>query len=133
MAAILATILRQFTTTPENCYFAVWEGHGFDDKPWMRAAPSVDINGQPYRLFTGPIEVATASFHDNPRLLQSANMWWPDDRAWLVVSHIDLHSTYVGGSQKAIEAVLDESQLETFRAFIDDVDTLEGDLINPAV
>ncbi len=133
LAAILATTLRQFTTTPESCWFAVWDGHGFSYHPWMQAAPSVDINGQPYRLFTGPIEVATASFHDNPHLLQSANMWWPSDRAWLVATHIDLNSTYVGGSGDAIEAILNESRLETFRAVIDDVDTLEGDLINPAV
>lgn len=130
LAAILVTILRQFTSKPESCWFAVWEGHGFGYHPWMQAAPCVDINGQPYRLFTGPIEVATASFNNGPRLPQSANLWWPDDRAWLVVTHIDLYSTYVGGSEAAIEAIINESRLEAFRAFIDDDDTLGGDLIN---
>ncbi len=132
VAAILASILHQFTATPESCWFAVWDGHGFDDKPWMQAAPTVNINGQGYRLFTGPVETATESFYDFPDLPYSANMWWPDDHAWLVVTHIDLQSTYIGGSDAAIEAILDESQLETFQAFIDDDDTLGSDLINLA-
>ena len=132
IAAILAAILRQFTITPESCWFAVWDGNGFDDKPWMQAAPSVNVSGQGYRLFAGPVEVATESFYDFPDLPYSANLWWPDDHAWLVVSHIDLNSTYIGGSEAAIEAILNESRLETFRAFIDDDDTLGGDLINTA-
>ncbi len=133
IAAILATILRQFTSTPEVCWFAVWEGHGFDNKPWMQAAPLTNINGLGCRLFTGPIEVATESFYDFPGLPYSANMWWPDDRAWLVMSHIDLPSTYIGGSEDATEAILGESRLEAFQAFIDDDVTMGSDLINPSV
>ena len=33
---------------------------------------------------------------------QSANLWWPADRAWCVVTDIDLTSTYVGGSAVCI-------------------------------
>lgn len=130
IAATLASILRQFTATPEGCWFTVWDGYGFDDKPWMQAAPSVNIGGQGYRLFAGPVEVATESFYDFPDLPYSANMWWPDDHAWFVVTHIDLQSTYVGGSDAAVEAILNESRLEAFQAFIDDDDTLGSDLIN---
>lgn len=132
IAATLVSILRQFTVTPESCWFTVWDGYGFDDKPWMQAAPSVNINGQGYRLFTGSIEVATASFYDFPDLPYLANMWWPDDHAWFVISHIDLQSTYVGGSEAAVEAILNESQLEAFQAFVDDEDTLGSDLVNTA-
>lgn len=132
LAAILVTILRQFTTTPEVCWFTVWAGHGFDDKPWMQAAPFLDIHAQPYRLFNGPIHVAAESFYDFPGLPYSANMWWPDDHAWLVMSHIDLSSTYIGGSEKAIAAILGENRLEAFRALLDDDVTLGGDLINAA-
>ena len=37
---------------------------------------------------------------------QSANLWWPADRAWCVVTDIDLTSTYVGGSAACIAELL---------------------------
>ena len=39
-------------------------------------------------------------------------MWWPADRAWFVATEIDSFSTYVGGSQAAIDAVLASPNLE---------------------
>ena len=40
------------------------------------------------------------------------NWWWPDDRAWVVVSELDAPSTYVGGPEALAQAILDEPQLE---------------------
>jgi hypothetical protein len=37
---------------------------------------------------------------------QGANLWWPADRAWCVVTDIDLVSTYVGGSSACIGELL---------------------------
>ena len=40
------------------------------------------------------------------------NWWWPDDRAWIVVSELDAPSTYVGGSEALVQAILKEPQIE---------------------
>jgi hypothetical protein len=39
-------------------------------------------------------------------------MWWPADRAWFVATEVDGFSSYVGGSQTAIDAVLASPELE---------------------
>jgi hypothetical protein len=43
---------------------------------------------------------------------QSPSMWWPADRAWFVATEVDGFSTYAGGSQAAIAAVLASPELE---------------------
>ena len=49
--------------------------------------------------------------HEPPTFHQSANLWWPEDRAWCVGTEIDLMTTYVGGTREAVTAIL-ESGLE---------------------
>jgi hypothetical protein len=61
---------------------------------------------------------------------QSANLWWPADRAWCVVTDIDLMSTYVGGSHACIGEVLDTPGLEAVAAAPGDL--VAVDPINPA-
>lgn len=129
----LVAILRRYTASPTRCWFAVWDGHGFDGEPWMQAAPLFRFNGLNFRLFTGPIDSATESFSNTAIFPQSANMWWPEDCAWFVVSHIDLNSTYIGGSEEAIGAILQDERLEAFQAKEDDDVGLGGDIVNPPV
>lgn len=64
-------------------------------------------------LFEGPIQDATHSFSAWPGS-QLANLWWPADRAWFVVSEIDYDSTIVAGSRESIDAVLRMPGLEAF-------------------
>ena len=109
-------IARRHTTTPEHCWFCLWEGYGYlhagsiqylfawsDDVPPSERIPPpppaipklrqsrVRLPARDYLLFTGPVEEA-AGWEDGP------NLWWPDDRAWCVASEIDLDYTLVGGS-----------------------------------
>lgn len=44
---------------------------------------------------------------------QTANLVWPDDRAWCLATEIDSEVTYVGGSEELIAAVLGSEELET--------------------
>jgi hypothetical protein len=42
----------------------------------------------------------------------SPSFWWPEDRAWIVVSEIDGTSTYVAGTRETIDEVLGSTLLE---------------------
>lgn len=44
--------------------------------------------------------------------VQSPSLWWPDDRAWVVATDVDLNSTYVGGSAALVAALLADPGLE---------------------
>ena len=92
--------LRQFTSTPHRCYLLVWEGYGGIEL-FYPAAKKVDMPYRRYLVFVGTIdsvqEMADANY------LQAPNIWWPEDKAWAVVTDIDLMDTYVGGSAACIK------------------------------
>jgi hypothetical protein len=111
-AEVLASFLGAHTVPQSECWFAVWEG-------WARlrheflSAPLIDYPDRPMRLLTGEVgdaAVNLASTANDPYL--SANCWWPDDRAWCVVTDVDGDSTYVGGSPELTSRLL-ASDLET--------------------
>jgi hypothetical protein len=62
-------------------------------------------------LYSGPIEAALASL-DLPFDTPSPNLWWPEDRAWIVLTEIDYAWTYVGGTAAHIETLLASDTLE---------------------
>jgi hypothetical protein len=102
--------LRPFTSTPEQCWFCIWEGFGFLDHRAYRDAPRVEVENRAYLLYGGPLEAVT-SFYWGPTW-QSPNLWWPDDRAWCVVTEIDLPETYLGGSKSCIDQILSDGGFE---------------------
>lgn len=127
-ARALVDILARFTDTPEDCRFAVWEGWGIIDRDRWSGAASLRLPDRTYILLRGPIEAATRSI--SPPFRQSAGLWWPRDRAWCVVTEIDLMWTYVGGSVDCIEAILSDDRLESWPATLDDRVDIHGDRIN---
>ena len=119
MAQSISEVLAGFTTTPATCYFGLWEGFGGSELP-----PDVQLfesNRRVMGLFEGPVGDATHSFSSWPRF-QLANIWWPEDRAWFVVSEIDYDSTIVAGSRECIDALLRTPGVEVFE--LDPGDTL---------
>lgn len=64
-------------------------------------------------------------------LWQSANLWWPDDRAWFVATEIDFSCTYFGGDRPLIEEMASHPRLEVLPARIDHAIGYEADQINP--
>jgi hypothetical protein len=110
-ARALPEVLAPFTTTPWTCYFGLWEGFGGSELP-----PDIQLfksNTRVMGLFEGPIQDGTHSFSAWPGS-QLANLWWPADRAWFVVSEIDYDSTIIAGSRACIDALLKASNLEVF-------------------
>ena len=121
----LTDVLRAHTTTPERCWFAVWEGWGGFDPGTSR----FDLPGRRYFLATGAIDAAASSVLEG-WAEQSPSMWWPDDRSWFVSTEIDFTYTYVGGTRECIDAILAHPDIEALRAKIADRITWDGDRIN---
>lgn len=118
--AALAEILRRETSTPEACWFCLWEGFGWVGEVVPEAAwsgPRVRLPGRNYLLYAGPVEaVILTSRGGGSPANQSANLWWPEDRAWCVATEIDLPWTYVAGTGRLVERVLGDPRLETLPA-----------------
>lgn len=191
----LCGILGQYTSTPDHCWFALWEGYG-----WMQGSPAIaemvlvksappnevrrapsptgvppgsprprrlprpfgrsrapmkpgdpgyvppafsrevlegprfQVPGRGYFLLEGPLDAAGELGH-RPRpdvfFPQSPNIFWPEDRAWCVATEIDLDSTYVGGSNALVDALLGEPGLEAWRVQATDGIGHASDRINP--
>jgi hypothetical protein len=153
----LAGLLSHHTGTEDRCWFCIWDGYGdlypggvvemraYRDSlagrwarwrhehvrvSFRRARPrSVSARrvtpdpARSYLLFTGAMNQA-AGWLDGP------NIWWPDDRAWCVASEIDLPSTYVGGSNELIDAILHDPALEALPSDISEGITFDSDQVN---
>jgi hypothetical protein len=134
----LVAMLARNTATPKICWFCVWSGWGIlgssshevlvagrrsrkelrrqraaadDEAGIMRSIPKVAGPGRDYLLFNGPIEAA-CSFEPIKGRFVSPSLWWPEDRAWIVVTEIDGHSSYVGGSRRTIDEIVRSPDLE---------------------
>jgi hypothetical protein len=125
----IANVLGEFTLTPEECYFCIWEGYGFLDPDRYENVPRVRVPDRGYLLFRGPLE-AVMSFTNRVGWWKSPNIWWPADRAWCVATEIDLFDTYIGGSEACIEEILKSPDLETLPTTIDARVDLGADTIN---
>lgn len=127
LAHALVPALARNTTTPDRCYFAVWHGFALLRKD-VQNAPTFTAPAREYHLLTGPAEVAIENMTEEPRT-QSANIWWPEDRAWCVATEIDLNSTYVGCSAACRDDLL-ELDLEAFAIDPETGITYDSDLRN---
>jgi hypothetical protein len=101
VAARMSAVLARHSATPDECLFGRWDGYGYD-------LPSPDVpprlllrGGHDVVVVRGAVRDAVRNLAPEPHE-QSANLWWPADRAWCVVTDIDLTSTYVGGSAVCI-------------------------------
>jgi hypothetical protein len=130
VASRLVAVLRRHTSTPDDCWFGVWTGFGWQSPDADVLTAACALLGREYLLVRGPVELAAANAAPEPAE-QSVNIWWPADRAWCVVTDIDLMSTYVGGSRACIDDLLAASDLEVVPAAVYDPVHLGADVINP--
>jgi hypothetical protein len=128
--AELASILVRHTTTPTDCFFAIWEGFG--DLPTQLAeAPRLAMPNRNMVLFRGPVSSATASFDPDNYRYRSPSLWWPADRSWCVGTDVDLRSSYIGASTACVDEVTDTPGLEAMRVTAEQWLTADADQINP--
>jgi hypothetical protein len=119
VAARLIDVLGRHTATPDAGVLARWDGFGYD-LPDPGTPPRLLLRGgKDVVLLRGAIADAVRNLAPEPHE-QSANLWWPADQAWCVVTDIDLTSTYVGGSAACIAALLATPGLEALPAAPED-------------
>ena len=78
----------------------------------MRRTPQVRAQNREYFLFRGALRHADAFPPIEGPWYQSPNIWWPDDRAWCVVTEVDGYSSYLGGTRECVASVLAADDLE---------------------
>jgi hypothetical protein len=130
VAARLAAVLARHTATPADCRFGRWDGYGFDADALDGLPRLLLRGGHDVVLARGTVDDAVRNFAPEPHE-QSANLWWPADQAWCVVTDIDLMSSYVGGSRACIGEVLACPGLEAVAASPGDPTSHAADTINP--
>lgn len=157
IARSLWKILAHHTEWSHQCYFAIWEGFGCLSKTIHQAPSfeiparkfylfSGDISFientfcssvSKENLFIVSENALSSSERKKvlegfdpsmfPPIHQSANLWWPDDRAWCVATEIDFNSTFVAGPRQMVKELISTQDLEVY-----EVQTMDGlrDLIN---
>lgn len=127
-AELLVDCLRGFTSSPAHSYLAMWEGFGVRELNALAPYPRLEVPHRAYYVFTGPLDaIPWLAFGD---FRQSPNLWWPEDRAWLVATEIDLYDTYVGGSRACIARIVADPAFEAFETTPDARVDIGGDVIN---
>lgn len=138
-AAVLIGVLDASTATPQSCWFCLGAMYGYEpvvvladgtrrydmlsppnggrlvietpmpEEAYARA--KVQLPYATYLLYQGPIETALTGYPGRP-FNKTADLWWPEDRAWCIGSHPELLWTYIAGSEELITRLSDEAGLE---------------------
>jgi hypothetical protein len=105
--------LAEFTSTPEDCYFGLWEGYSYSGLPEAAArGPLVSLPHRRYALLRGPVR-ALDGWADH---LPPPAFVWPADHRWCLASDVDPHWAGIGASGPAVTALLDEPALDVVAA-----------------
>jgi hypothetical protein len=159
----LAAILGTHTSTPDRCWFGVWEGWGngatgalhlftegtpeaeqarlieeWEEEQERLAAWGRHVRGAPvFRVPSRGYHLLHGPLSELDRFYAPGadppSIWWPEDRAWCVGGDVDLMTTYVGASAAAIEAVVSDEELEALTIPAGQSVTWEADTLNPSV
>ena len=149
----LISLLGDHTAAASACFFCLWEGHGWVDRPPTevrsysagvdRPEPApraaafsaeelcrarVELPHRRYLLLLGALPAATQIGFPPHR--QSPNLFWPADQAWCVATELDFDSTLVGGTTELINAILDVPALDVWQMQAEDSLAADADLIN---
>ena len=110
--------LGQFTTTPEDCYFCIWEGYGDEYiPPSVLVGPMVTIPHRRYFLLNGSLddlgswEEIFGSVGSFPPAFA-----WPADHSWCFARDVDPHWAGIGAEQTAIDTLLNAPELDVVPA-----------------
>lgn len=126
LAAVLVDVLARHTGTPADCWFGIADAH----PALCCEGPRLAVGPRSYWLMRGSLPLAAVNMAPEPAE-QSVNLWWPADRAWCVLTDVELVSTYVGGSAACIADLLGDPRLEATPATADQPVGDEADTVNP--
>jgi len=106
-------VLKSHTNTPEKIWFGIWVGYESVCEVY-KLTPTFSLLGRDYYLLSGNLTQSQRSLCRGP-FYQSANIFWPDDRAWCVGSDVDLKSSYISASESAVHELMIQFAGEAFR------------------
>ncbi len=155
-ARALIDLLTRFTSTPDACWFCLWDGYGYltgavnTFTMWKQGAPPPGRRRPPRWHLRLPLPRPIGHLPDRKRVglpnrdyllfrgpLAKAegwedgpNLWWPDDRTWCVASEIDHPYTHVGGPSELIDEIVRHPDLEALPVTADQDITAASDKIN---
>lgn len=115
-------VLAAFTTTPDQCFFCLWEGGAATAlSAAERQGPLVTVPHRRYVLFTGRLADYIEG-RDRPLDGDAAPVpafVWPADRRWCFASDVDTHWAGIGAGQVAVDRLLDTPGLDVVQAIPD--------------
>jgi hypothetical protein len=110
----LCELLHSATSTPDDCYFAIWDGWP-DTSDLMRRSARMHIPNRTYYLLHGPLsdfgQWGLRETGHNP-----AAFVWPADHAWCIASDVDQHWVGIGASADTINRLLAQQDLDIVTA-----------------
>lgn len=112
-------LLATFTSTPQECYFCLWEGYSDAPlPPQAQRGPLVELPHRRYVLLRGAlndIDTWEADLGGGQSVAPPAFVW-PADHRWCLASDVDPHWAGIGAEHAAIEALLGDPQLDVVPA-----------------
>jgi hypothetical protein len=126
----LAEVLARHTAAAGRTWFCIWDGYGTFglESEAGRQIPRLHHPMRDYLMYTGPLWAWPAFGNaGHPRL---PDYWWPDDRAWCVVTDTDFHWAYVAGSRACVDDIVASSEIEALETRPDNRARFGMDTIN---
>jgi hypothetical protein len=120
----LSRILKRCSGADQVMY-ALWNGYGGIE---IANADAIELPSRPMYVITGSIDDAAEPFGTPGR---TANLWWASDQHWCAATDIDLMTTYVGGSARCIQEIVNSDVLEALPVASDQRITWDADTLNP--
>ncbi|GAA2529409.1 hypothetical protein [Pilimelia columellifera] len=112
-------LLAGFTTTPDDCYFCLWEGYSNIPLPALaQRGPFVDTPHRRYVLLRGAahdIDAWETDLGDGSPIAPPAFVW-PADRRWCFASDVDPHWAGIGAERAAVDALVRDAGLDVVAA-----------------
>ncbi|MFI7601853.1 hypothetical protein [Actinoplanes sp. NPDC049681] len=109
-------LLARFTSTPQECYFCVWEG--YSDIPLPPDVPLAEFPHRRCAVLRGAVADIDAWEADvgGGRPVAPPAFAWPADRRWCLTADVDPHWAGIGAGRAAIEALLSDPGLDAVPA-----------------
>lgn len=105
--------LAAHTTTPEKCYFAIWEGWGGVELVGAVQVPFVNREAVLFHGVTSDLTTWVDSRDSTaPDNLPIPSFVWPADRAWCIANDVDPHFATIGASAEAIMDLLENADVD---------------------
>lgn len=106
----LVQILGSHTSSPSRCIF-MFTSSWSSLLPFGEEFMSATLSDGTYAVVGGACE-------DACRFSISPTIWWPVDRSWVVVTDVDLDSSFVGCSDSTMQDLLTHSTVEAWQVLL---------------